>query len=62
VIDGETGLRVDGEKLGSIIDALHRLLANDALRAALGRNGLHRAQREFTWQRVAEKTKTGLRG
>ena len=57
VIDGVTGLRVDGASTQAVTEAL-RLLLTDARRAhELGRNGLDRVNRELSWQRVAEKTR-----
>jgi len=57
VIDGVTGLRVDGESTGAVADALSRLIENPALAAELGANGYRRAVGDFSWYRVAEKTR-----
>jgi len=56
VIDGVTGLRVDGAATQAVADALNCLLANPALARAFGEKGYVRALAEFSWQRVAEKT------
>jgi phosphatidylinositol alpha-1,6-mannosyltransferase len=56
VIDGVTGLRVDGASAEAVADALARLLGDAALARELGGQGYTRAVRDFPWQRVAEKT------
>ncbi|HLY95986.1 MAG TPA: glycosyltransferase family 4 protein [Sideroxyarcus sp.] len=57
VIDGVTGLRVDGASAEVVADALVRLLGDAALAKELGEQGYTRALRDFSWQRVAEKTR-----
>lgn len=57
VIDGLTGLRVDGESTEAVADALARVLEDPELGKELGESGHARALREFSWQRVAEKTR-----
>lgn len=57
VIDGMTGLRVDGASAEAVADALVRLLGDAALAKELGEQGYTRALRDFSWQRVAEKTR-----
>ena len=57
VIDGVTGLRVDGASAEAVADALVRLLGDAALAKELGEQGYARALRDFSWQRVAEKTR-----
>ena len=57
VIDGVTGLRVDGASTEAVADALVRLLGDAALARELGEQGYTRALRDFSWQRVAEKTR-----
>ncbi len=56
VIDGMTGLRVEGTSLKSVTDGLSELLLNQEKTEAMGRCGWTRAQTEFAWERVAEKT------
>lgn len=56
VLDGVTGLRVDGARIEDIQQALSRLLSDDALRRQFESAGLRRAQQEFSWAAVAEKT------
>lgn len=58
VLDGVTGLRVDGEQLDAITRALGQLLADPLLRSRLGQAGLARVERDLAWERVAEKTAT----
>lgn len=62
VLDGETGLRVDGASVDAVADGLRALLTQREHRLALGRAALQRVQREFAWERVAEKTRALDRG
>ena len=57
VVDGVTGLRVDGASTEAVAGALARLLGDAALAKELGEQGYARALRDFSWQRVAEKTR-----
>jgi len=56
VLDGITGLRVNGDDLEEISAALCRLLGDDDLRQRLGFAGFARAERDFAWEKVAEDT------
>jgi len=56
VVDGVTGLRVDGADQSQVRAALIELLTDENRAQALGRNGLARTVREFSWDRVAEQT------
>lgn len=56
VLDEETGLRLDGTDGQKIHAALVRLLGDTILAAQLGKNGLTRAVKEFSWDSVAAKT------
>ncbi len=56
VVDAVTGLRVDGERVDAIADAIGRLLQDASLRTRLGAAGLERVRAELAWGRVAEKT------
>ena len=56
VVDGVTGMRVNGDDVDALVSALQRLLADEALSRELGEAGLKRAQAEFSWEKVAEKT------
>ena len=48
VIDGETGLRVDGESLHSISEGICRVLGDPQFAKMLGDNGLNRAREGFS--------------
>ncbi len=52
---GEAGITVDPTDVRALAEALHRVLSDDALRAALRAKSLARAA-QFTWQRTAEQT------
>jgi len=55
VVDGETGLVVDGRHPGQVGEAVGALLA-DARRAdAMGKAGQERVERSFTWPRLTER-------
>jgi phosphatidylinositol alpha-1,6-mannosyltransferase len=56
VIDGETGFRVPGADLPAVSSALQRLLSNPGLALAMGAAALRRAQKECSWERVAQRT------
>lgn len=47
VVDGETGLLVDGRSPSEVAGAVGRLLADPALAARLGENGRARVRRQF---------------
>jgi len=55
IIDGETGLIVDGTKPAEIAEALIRLLADPVLAGRLGENGRMRVRRELSPVQGAEK-------
>jgi phosphatidylinositol alpha-1,6-mannosyltransferase len=56
VIEGFTGLRVDGERLEDVAAAMERLLADQEYASNLGRQGYARAIADFSWEAVARKT------
>lgn len=56
VLDGITGLRVDGASQDAVERGLRTLLTDEPMADELARNGLERAAREFSWNRVAEQT------
>lgn len=56
VVEGVTGYRVDAERLEAVIDAITRVLNDSTLAESLGLAGYQRVGREFSWERVAEKT------
>jgi len=57
VLHGETGLRVDGTSVDAVADGLRSLLTQPDLTGAWGQRALQRVEREFSWERVAEKTR-----
>lgn len=57
VIDGATGLLVDGASTPAVAEAIGRLLENPELSKDLGERGYRRAVSEFSWQQVADKTR-----
>jgi D-inositol-3-phosphate glycosyltransferase len=56
VEDGVTGLHVPPGDPAALAAAARRLLADDRLRAAMGRAGVRRVARDYTWERVAAET------
>lgn len=61
VLDGETGLRVDGKSLEAVTEALARVLRDPELAARLGTAALERAVAHYDWEMVAEKTRRLIR-
>ena len=57
VLDGETGLRVEGASSDAVEAALRRLLADDSLRDRLATRALARARQEMGWDRVTAQTR-----
>jgi len=55
VVDGVTGLLVDGDDLEAIASALARILSNPAEAAQMGRNGRERVLAFFTHQRRVDQ-------
>jgi phosphatidylinositol alpha-1,6-mannosyltransferase len=63
VIDGVTGVRVDGEQLDAVVAGLARLLAHPEEAQRMGRNARRRVLENFTHQRrVDELRELALRG
>jgi phosphatidylinositol alpha-1,6-mannosyltransferase len=56
VIDGVTGLRVDGNRVADVAHGLQRMLVSPDLRIAMGKAGAERVEREFDWDVVASGT------
>lgn len=52
-----TGVRVDGATVYAVSEALRSLLSQTALTQEMGHHALLRVEREFSWERVAEKTR-----
>ena len=57
VLHGETGLRVDGTSVEAVADGLRSLLTQPAQTLEWGQRALQRVEREFAWERVADKTR-----
>jgi phosphatidylinositol alpha-1,6-mannosyltransferase len=58
VLQGITGIRVAGGSLEAISDAIASLLSNPALSAKLGCAAQKRVCKDFSWEAVAEKTRS----
>ena len=56
VLNGTTGLRVDGTSLEAVTEGLRRLLNDVEWAVAMGEAGWIRVSNEFSWSRVAEAT------
>ena len=56
VLDGLTGLRVDGTSVKAVANGLIRLLSGTGDVMEMGQSGWKRVQTEFAWEKVAEKT------
>jgi phosphatidylinositol alpha-1,6-mannosyltransferase len=57
VLHHQTGLRVDGLSVDAVVAGLRSLLTQPTLSHEWGRHAYQRVQREFSWERVAEKTR-----
>ncbi len=60
IAEGYSGYRVDGDSVDAVADALCKLLSDRDLASKLGRQGFERAMEEYSWDRVADKTKALL--
>lgn len=56
VLDGVTGVRIDGEDRNALANAIRGLLADDARRTALGEAGYERVREWLSWEAVADRT------
>jgi phosphatidyl-myo-inositol dimannoside synthase len=56
ILDGITGLRVDGTNVGEIANAVIALLSDPEKSQAMGKNGCQWTAQEFTWDAVVQKT------
>jgi phosphatidylinositol alpha-1,6-mannosyltransferase len=61
VIDGETGLIVDGEDVASLTAALRRLLSDEPLRQRMGAKAQTRFWSEFVWHAAVTRFETVLK-
>jgi phosphatidyl-myo-inositol dimannoside synthase len=56
ILDGITGLRVDGTSVAQIADAVISLLSDPEKSKTMGKNGCQWAAQEFTWDVVVQRT------
>jgi phosphatidyl-myo-inositol dimannoside synthase len=56
ILDGVTGLRVDGASVVQIADAVIALLNDSGTSRMMGERGRLRVEREFTWESIVDKT------
>jgi phosphatidylinositol alpha-1,6-mannosyltransferase len=61
LVDGETGILVDGGDVSQVADAVASLLADPARAEAMGRAGRERVERWYTWPRAAAELVGWLR-
>jgi phosphatidylinositol alpha-1,6-mannosyltransferase len=61
LVDGATGILVDGGNVEAVADAVAMLLDDPALAEAMGRAGRARVERHFTWARAADQLSGWLR-
>jgi len=61
LVDGETGLLVDGADIGQVADAVATLLEDPGLAAKMGDSGRARVEAAHTWPRIATKLAAWLR-
>jgi len=61
VVDGETGLLVDGRNVSEVAAAVGTLLSEPELAAKMGDAGRDRVLRSHTWPRIAERLAGWLR-
>jgi glycosyltransferase involved in cell wall biosynthesis len=57
VLEGVTGLRVDGSQATAVQQGLLHVLRADAAANVMGQAGYQRVQADFSWERVAQKTR-----
>ena len=56
VLHEKTGFRVDGASLDELTNCLYQLLTDQNLSWQMGKNGLDRVRKSFSWQSIAAKT------
>ena len=61
LLDGETGVLVDGADVEAVADAVAGLLGDPDRARRLGRAGRERVLRDHTWPRIAERLAGWLR-
>jgi len=57
IVDGVTGLLVDPLNIDEIADAIIKILTDKNYAKTLGEKGRERVKREFSWEKIAEKTR-----
>ena len=62
VVDGVTGMRVDGASVDAVASAFRELLSSRDKAAKLGAAGYARVLREFSWDSVARRTTQVMNG
>ena len=60
LVDGETGILVDGRRTAAVADAVATLLADPARASAMGAAGRERVLRDHTWPQIATQLATWL--
>jgi phosphatidyl-myo-inositol dimannoside synthase len=58
IVDGVTGLLVDGASVDSVADAIRFLATSPDVRTRMGEAGRRRVRAEFTWERAVAKVST----
>lgn len=61
VLDGVTGLIVDGENIDQLADAVLKPLLDSQLADQLGRNGRNRVEDQFSWDAILRRIDAELR-
>ncbi len=61
LVDGETGILVEGTSIAAVADAVASLLADPGRAEAMGKAGRARVERDHTWPRIAAKLAAWLR-
>lgn len=61
VLDGQTGILVNPEKIKEIAQVIIKLLADEDLAKKMGQTGKERVEKEFQWPKQAEKLKELLK-
>ena len=56
VVDGVTGFLVNPQSPKDLAEAVNRILSDKELAEKMGNEGRRRVEREFSWERIAEKT------
>jgi phosphatidylinositol alpha-1,6-mannosyltransferase len=62
LVDGETGVLVDGTSLGEVVTAVGDLLADPECAAAMGRAGRRWVERRWRWDVLTERLRSLLAG